>query len=82
MRKRNEKEETNHISFGAILFKIRIKNDSTNHQQKRSPKNMEFAAKGVPKWKQNRCQDSSQINAKTCNGKIHEKHKKSCFSEW
>ena len=43
---------------------------------------MEFDAKGVPKWNQNRHQNSSKINAKTGNEKDQENHQKSCFSEW
>ena len=36
---------------------------------------MELYAKGVPKWSQKLCQNSSKINAKTGKGKDHEKHK-------
>ena len=38
--------------------------------KKRSPQNMEFDAKGLPKWSQNRYQNSSKTNAKTCNEQI------------
>ena len=33
------------------------KTNIQNFMKKRSPKNMEFEAKGVPKWSQNRCQN-------------------------
>ena len=36
---------------------------------------MKFYAKGVPKWSQNRCHNSSNINAKTGKEKDHETHK-------
>ena len=78
MRKRIEKGETNHISFGAILVNIlRRKTDSKNHKKtNRFPKNMEFAAKGVPTWNQNRCQNLPTINTKTGIEKDHEDHQK------
>ena len=58
--------------LGSVFHKNRnniIKNDSNKYQKKRSPKNMKFDAKGVPKWNQNRCQNSSKINAITGNEK-------------
>ena len=39
------------------------------------PQNMEFDAKGVPKWSQHRCQNSSKINANTGNGTTAENQK-------
>ena len=59
-----------------------INNRFTNSSKKRSPTNMEFYTKGVPKWSHNRYQNSSKINAKTGNGKDQENHQTSCFSEW
>ena len=44
-------------------------NHIKNHFEKRSPQHMEFDAKGVPKWCQNRCPNSSKINAKIDAGK-------------
>ena len=40
---------------------------------------MKFDAKGIPKWSQNRCQNSSTINAKTGNEK-NQKHHQTFFS--
>ena len=37
---------------------------------------MEFDAKGMPKWNQHRCQNSSKIDAKSGNDKKYEKHDK------
>ena len=50
--------------------------------KKRSRKNMEVDAKGVQTWSQNRCQNSSKINAQTGNENNYENHQKSCFPEW
>ena len=55
--------------------------DSKNHKKNAHQKNMEFDAKGIPKWSQKRCQKSSKINAKNDNEKDQENHQKSCFSE-
>ena len=55
----------------AFLFKSINKSHQKSYQ-KRSPQNMEFDAEGEPKWYQNRCQNSSTINAKTGNKKIIE----------
>ena len=65
--------------FGTIL----LKKDKPSIQtiiKKRSPRNMEFDAKGVPNWSQHRCQHSSKTNAKTGNETVQENHQKSCFS--
>ena len=59
--------------YNKMLFEKSLK--------KRSPKNMKFDAKGIPKWRPNRCQNSSKINAKTGNEKDQENYQKSCFSE-
>ena len=55
-------------TWGVPFF---IKNRYTidSSSKKRLPKNMEFDAKGVPKWNRSRCQKSSKINAKTGNEK-------------
>ena len=42
---------------------------------------MEFDAKGVPKWNQNRYQNSSKINAKTGTKKDQEHHQTLYFCE-
>ena len=71
-----------YLSLGTIFDQNRSKFGSHNHQQKRSPTNIEFDTKGIPKWNQNRCPNSSKINAETGNEKDHENYRKSCFSEW
>ena len=40
---------------------------------------MELDSKGVPKWNQNRCPNSSTINAKAGNEKYHENNEKCVF---
>jgi hypothetical protein len=47
--------------FGSKSVKIAIGNSSKN----RARKNKETNTKELPKWSQNRCQNSSKINAKT-----------------
>ena len=63
--------------FDQQSIKIRFKKSPP----KRSPQNIKVDTKGVPKWSQNRCQNSSKINAKTSNEKDQENHQKTCFSE-
>ena len=70
------------LTFGHIFDHKSIKNRFKKSSRKRSPQNIKFDAKGVPKWSQNRCQKSSKINAKTGNEKDQENHQQSCFSEW
>ena len=41
---------------------------------KRAPKNMNIDTERVPKGKQNRCRNTSKINAKICIGKSHRHH--------
>ena len=53
-----------------------------NSSKKRSTNNMEFDAKGVPKWNKNRYQKSLKINAKTCNEKDQDNHQKTYYHEW
>ena len=55
---------------GVVLSKS-INKLITNHSQKRSPQNMEFDTKGMPKWCPNRCQNSSKIDAQIGNEKNH-----------
>ena len=57
-------------SFGAIYDQQSIKNQFKNSSPKKSTDNMEFNAKGIPKWSPNRYQKSSKNNAKTCDTKI------------
>jgi hypothetical protein len=71
--------------FGTLFAhtsKKHNKNRFKKSSKKRSPQNMKFDAKGIPKCSQNRCQNSSKINAKTGNEKDQENHQQSCFSEW
>ena len=83
MRKRNEKGgyRTAADFLGPFLIKM-IKIDATNHQKNDHPNIWNLMPKGVPKWSQNRCQNSSKINAKTGNEKDQENHQQSCLSEW
>ena len=67
--------------FGTIVDQKTINNLFKKSSKKRSTKNIAFYVKGIPKWSQNRCQNTSNINAKTGNEKDYENHQKSCFSE-
>ena len=82
MRKRVEKGETHHISFRIILVNIPIKNESKNHQKNDLQKTWNLLPKRSQNGTKIDAQTQSKINAKTCNEKHHEKHEKSCFSEW
>jgi hypothetical protein len=42
---------------------------------------MKFYAKRLPKWSQNRCQNSLKIDARTGIEKDQENHENSCFSQ-
>ena len=77
-----EKGEARATSFGTIFDQNSIKIPSPKATGNQSPQNIEFDAKVVPKWNQNRCPKSSKINAKTGNEKDQENHPKTCFSEW
>ena len=82
MRNKTKKQAMRSWLLGPSFDQKSITNRFNKSSNKRSPKNMEFDAKGVPKGSRNRCQNSSKINAKTCNGKDQENHQTSCFSEW
>ena len=81
VRKKDDPSDPKHHVLGPSFDQKSIKDRFTNSSKKRARKNMEFDVKGVPKWNQNRCQNSSKVNAQTGNEKDQENHKKSCFSE-
>jgi hypothetical protein len=56
-------------------------NTIQNSFKNQSRKNMENNTKRLPTWSQNRCRNSSRINAKTGTEKDQEIQQKSCFSE-
>ena len=74
--KKDRKGEAQQLFLGTVVDQKSIKSRSHYSTKKRSPKDMEYDAKRVPKWSQNRCQNSSIINAKTGNGKDHGNHQK------
>ena len=78
MRIKGPKKEGTRVRFlEQFLINNRSKIDPVSIQKaskKRSPKNIEFDAKGVPKWSRNRYQNLSKINAQTGNEKDHENH--------
>ena len=76
-------EKRGDLIFGSSFDKKTIKNLFKKQSLQISSKNMEFDAKGVPNWSQNRCPKSSKINA-TNDKKKHQEiitHNKSWFSE-
>jgi hypothetical protein len=67
--------------FGSLLGPFSIKKTIKKLYKNRSPKNMKFDAKRLPKWSQNRCQNASRIDARPGIEKDQENHEKSCFTE-
>ena len=55
--KKDRKGEARQLFWGTILNHKSIESRSPKSLKQRSPKNIEFDAKGVPKWIQNRCPD-------------------------